>query len=306
MRYLIILLVFLVCTAHGEDRDTMYWEEYRCTLEDMEQRGVKCEKRTIECDSPYQAFDSVVYVDYQRRPDRWTCRVDTTHAAIPENVIIAKSEMIFFYDTTWIPLAPVFIDTTLVARFLRQMSNGNKFGYTYGDFGDRDTTYWKFTSCADSTGWTRRLDRWTFTVDTTLIDTIYNLKYEPELAYDTTWIPLCPVFVDTVKRIDTQTLVYPDNIMYDMIPDLTIPDIIYPDHIITESFIDSQKIYEEMRLRILEKTAKDMWSDSISRTILDTVPPPGTWIPNKDYLRRQADKSFFEAVKQLIEEYEGQ
>jgi len=141
LRYAVILLALLfVCTAHAEDRDTAYWEEYRCTVEDMEQRGMECEKRTIRCDHGYldsihYFSDSIVFVAYQRRLARWTFKVVDTnylcpggflllhdYTQTPDKFICIKEDPPTYiystipkdtlYDTTWIPLAVIFIDTS--------------------------------------------------------------------------------------------------------------------------------------------------------------------------------------------------
>lgn len=61
---------------------------------------------------------NIVDGNWQRRPDRWTFRVDvvktdsigTVIATLPE---IYKWDYAYRFDTTWIPLCPVFRDTTI-------------------------------------------------------------------------------------------------------------------------------------------------------------------------------------------------
>ena len=113
MRYLIILLLFLVCTAHGEDRDTMYWD-------------VTGYDTIIDYESMVVEDGELVHLKHliptwQRRPARWTCRVDTNY--LEQGTIGGMIVGTTTYDTTWIPLAPVFVDTTKIGVEIRNIRN---------------------------------------------------------------------------------------------------------------------------------------------------------------------------------------
>ena len=115
MRYLIILLLFLVCTAHGEDRDTMYWEKVN-------------------------VFDTILVwstgdTTWHRLLDRWTFTVDTVEEIYfnfdsinwndgLDSADVARSmSSRLSLDTTWIPLCPVFVDTTKIGVEIRNIRN---------------------------------------------------------------------------------------------------------------------------------------------------------------------------------------
>ena len=175
MRYLIILLLFLVCTAYAEDRDTTdisylmldsvgsaiiwedvivsdpspkdsnYWEVVKidaivdtvrsdyirdeCECYTIPKRVVNPthDRLSISIDTcqyyvcPYKCICVRHDTTYQRRLDRWTCRVDTNY--LEQGTIGGMIVGTTTYDTTWIPLAPVFVDTTKIGVEIRNIRN---------------------------------------------------------------------------------------------------------------------------------------------------------------------------------------
>lgn len=179
IKYLIIiLLLFLVCPAYGEDRDTMYWEIEVDTA--------------MECPEGYEltSFGGIKII--KPRAPGWPYR--------NENTIIYQCVKPEILDTN--PITPI---TTI------------------------DTVY-------------QRNDRWTFTVDTVEVEqgTMGGMIVSTTI-FDTTWIPLAPVFVDTTKKVDTQILVYPDYIID------SIPAIVYPGQTMSDSIEMHRQADKSMR-----------------------------------------------------------